>query len=125
MSWRLRLLGMRKFVIRCLVNAGALYVAAVLVPGIHLEGVGTIILVALLFGVINAIIRPLVLAVTCLINVLTLGLFTLVVNAAMFLLTSLAAGVLCLDFRVEGFVAAFLGALVVSAASFVLTRLLD
>lgn len=113
---------------RLAVNAVALYVAAQLVPGVSFTRPNdwqTVILVALIFGVVNALIRPLTLAVTCLINLVTLGLFTLVVNAAMLWLTSEAAASLGLGFRVDGFVAALLGALVISLVSLVLSRLVE
>ncbi len=92
---------------RLLVNAVALYVAAQVVPGISFTRANdwqTVFLVALIFGVVNALIRPLTLAVTCLINLVTLGLFTLVVNAGMLWLTSEAAARVGLGFRVDGFV---------------------
>lgn len=113
---------------RLAVNAVALYVAAQFVPGVSFTRPNdwqTVILVALIFGVVNALIRPLTLAVTCLINLVTLGLFTLVVNAAMLWLTSEAAASLGLGFRVDGFVAALLGALVISLVSLVLSRLVE
>ena len=113
---------------RLAVNAVALYVAAQFVPGVSFTRPNdwqTVILVALIFGVVNALIRPLTLAVTCLINLVTLGLFTLVVNAAMLWLTSEAAASLGLGFRVDGFVAALLGAMVISLVSLVLSRLVE
>ena len=120
--------GLVSLLARLVVNAVALYVAAQLVPGVSFTRPNdwqTVILVALIFGVVNALIRPLTLAVTCLINLVTLGLFTLVVNAGMLWLTSEAAASLGLGFRVDGFVAALVGALVISLVSLVLSRLVE
>jgi putative membrane protein len=101
--------------VRFLVNAAALWVAARLVPGIEAGGVGSVLAIALVFGVLNALIKPF----------LTLGLFTLVVNAAMLMLTAWFGGKLGIEFRVEGFWAAFLGALLVSIVSTLLSWLLS
>jgi putative membrane protein len=120
--------GLVSLLARLAVNAVALYAAAQLVPGVSFTRANdwqTVILVALIFGVVNALIKPLTLAVTCLINVVTLGLFTLVVNAGMLWLTSEAASSLGLGFHVDGFVAALLGALVISLVSLVLSRLVE
>jgi len=117
-----------RLLLRLIINAAALYVATLVVPGVRFLNPNdwpTVILVAVLFGLVNALIRPLAMALTCLINVITLGLFTLVINAVMLWLTAEAATRLGLGFRVEGFVPAFLGALVISLVSFVLTRLLE
>ena len=123
------------FLVRLVINAVALLVAAWFVPGIHLNAVArgqattndlvTLAIVALIFGVVNAIIRPVVLLFTLPINILTLGLFTFVVNALMLLLTSWIAEGMALGFRVSGFWAALLGALIVSVVSFALNRLVD
>lgn len=109
-------------VLRTIINAGALFVAAELISGIHYDGLQAILLAAMVFGLINALIRPLTLVVTCLINVLTLGLFTLVVNALMLLLTSWFAEQLSIGFHVESFWAAFWGAIIISIASWALSR---
>jgi putative membrane protein len=120
--------GCASLLVRLAVNAVALYVAAQVVPGVSFtrpDDWKTVILVALIFGVVNALIRPLTLAVTCLINLVTLGLFTLVVNAGMLWLTSQAAAYFGLGFVVDGFLAALLGALVISLVSTVLSRLVE
>lgn len=109
--------------IRWAANAIGLFVASRLVSGIELHGWESTIITAGLFGLINAFIRPLVMCLTCLLQVLTLGLFTLIINAGMLALTAWVAGPLGLDFEVHGFWAAFLGALVISVVSFALTRL--
>jgi putative membrane protein len=123
------------FLVRLVINAVALLIAAWFVPGIHLNAVArgqvtandlvTLGIVALIFGVVNAIIRPVVLLFTLPINILTLGLFTFVVNALMLLLTSWIAEGMDLGFRVRGFMSALLGALIVSVVSFALNRLLE
>ncbi len=113
----------RPFLIRLVLNAVSLVAAARIVPGIELDlnRPETVLLVALIFGLVNAFIRPLALFVTCLINWLTLGLFTLVINGVMFWLTAEVARALGLGFSVRDFLAAFLGALVVSVVSLVLS----
>jgi putative membrane protein len=80
--------------------------------------------VALVFGLVNALIRPLLSLLTCPLIILTLGLFTLVINAAMLLLTSALSGAVGLAFVVDGFWPAFWGALIVSIVSFVVTLLI-
>jgi putative membrane protein len=113
-----------KLLISWFINAVALAAAVWLIPGIRIEDQNAWIAVALMaviFGLINALIRPLVRLVTCLINIITLGLFTLIVNALMLWLSSWIAGQLGIGFHVEGFVPAFWGALVVSVVSFVLS----
>jgi putative membrane protein len=109
-----------------LINAVALALAAWLIPGIYLSGettwemVTVMAVMALIFGLVNALIRPLVKFLTCLINVVTLGLFTLVINAGMLWLSSWIAGKLNVGFHVDGFIPAFLGALLISVVSLVL-----
>ena len=116
---------MRRLLVRLLVCALGLYLAVQLVPGIRSEGSWlTFIGLAVVFALVNALIRPLLTLLTCPFIVLTLGLFTLIINALLFWLAgSLGAG-LGLSFYVEGFGAAFFGALVLSlvnwAASLVL-----
>ena len=116
---------MNKFLLRWLISAVALYIAARVVPGIHLGDSAVVVLgVALVFGLVNALIRPLLSLLTCPLIILTLGLFTLVINAAMLLLTSALSRAVGLTFVVEGFWPAFWGALIVSIVSFVVTLLI-
>lgn len=116
---------MNKFLLRLLVNALGLYVAARIVPGIDIGNNVLVILgVALVFGIANALIRPLLSLLTCPLVILTLGLFTLVINAAMLLLTSALSRAVGLTFVVDGFWPAFWGALVVSIVSLVATMLI-
>jgi putative membrane protein len=101
----------------------ALAVAVWLLPGIYVEGQSAwlaVALMAIIFGLVNALIRPLVKFVTCLINVITLGLFTLVINALMLWLSGWIAGQLSIGFEVTNFWWAFLGGFVISVVSFVL-----
>ena len=108
-----------------LANALALWVAAALLPGIEFGGEGgdlalTVALVALVFGLLNAFVKPLLKLISLPLIVLTLGLFLVVVNALMLSLTSWFAGVLGLDFTVQSFWwDAVLGALIISAVGVV------
>ena len=110
------------FLIRLAVTAVSLWVATQIVPGVSYEG-GWLpfVVVALMFGLINATIRPLTKLLTCPLILLTLGLFALVVNGLMLWLTSSIAGALGIGFHVAGFWAAFFGALVVSIVSTLLS----
>lgn len=111
-----------QFVIRLLINAVALWIATRLVPGISFSGHWTLLMaVALVFGVLNASVRPLLKLLTLPLLILTLGLFTFVINALMLWLTSGVSGLLGLGFHVQGFWSAFLGALVVSFVSLLLS----
>jgi putative membrane protein len=106
------------FLLRLIVNAGALWVATQIVPGVtYAGGVLPFLVVALIFGVINATLRPLTKLLTCPLILLTLGLFALIVNGLMLWLTSSLASAMGIAFRVAGFWPAFLGALVVSIVS--------
>ena len=111
-----------RFVVRLLVNAAALFVATRLVPGVTYSGGWLPFLgVALVFGVVNAFIRPVAKVLTFPLIIVTLGIFALVVNGLMLWLTSSLAGALDLGFHVSGFWSAFWGALVVSVVSTVLS----
>ena len=112
---------MTRLIIRWLINAAALWAAARLVSGIGYEGWPALLIVALIFGLVNALIRPILKLLTCPLQILTLGLFTIVINALM-LLTSWLAEQFHIAFWVGGFWPdAVLGALVVSAVSIVLS----
>lgn len=116
---------MRRLLLRWLINGVALYVAAELVHGIHADGGWQVLAVmALIFGLVNALIRPILKFLTCPLIVLTLGLFTLVINALMLLLASWLGRIFGLGFYVAGFRPAFWGALVISLVSFALTMLI-
>lgn len=114
-----------RFLIRLLVNAAALWVAVRLIPGIAYQGGWIPFLgVALVFGVLNAFVRPIVKLLTLPLLLLTLGLFTLVINGFMLWLTAALSGVLGLHFHVSGFWPALWGALVVSIVSTFLSAFL-
>ena len=108
-----------RFLLRVLLNAVALLVAAWLVPGIQITGPAATILAGLLLGVVNALVRPVLLLLTLPFTLLTLGLFIFVVNAICFALSA----ALVPGFRVSGFMAALLGSIVVSIVSWVLSAL--
>jgi putative membrane protein len=114
-----------RFLVRLLINAAALWVAVRLVPGIHFSGSALQLLgIALVFGVLNAIIRPLLMILSFPLLIITLGLFTFILNGVILLLTSGVSGALGLAFHVTGFWAAFWGAIVVSLVSMMLTLLM-
>lgn len=108
------------FVVRLIVTALATALAVWLVPGITLEGDNqllTLIAVALIFGAINSVIKPLTVAISGCLIILTMGLFLFVVNAAMLLLTSWIAGQFGIGFHVENFVAGLFGSIIISIVS--------
>lgn len=110
---------MGKFVLRWLITGIALYAAVQLVPGITYEGGWTTLAgMALIVGLLNAFVRPLLALMSCPLIILTMGLFILVLNAAVFLLAARLASVFGVSFFVSGFGSAFWGALVVSIVSF-------
>lgn len=112
---------MTRFIIRLLISALALGIAAQLVPDISYDGWQSVITVAFIFGLVNAVIRPILTLLTCPLIILTLGIFTLVINALMLLLTGNIAETLGIGFRVDGFGAAFWGGLIISLVSFCLS----
>ncbi|HEX6249229.1 MAG TPA: phage holin family protein [Nocardioidaceae bacterium] len=120
-----------RFFFSVLVDALALAVAVWLIDDIRLTGDTTedqilaLALVALIFGVINAFVAPILKLLSLPFIILTLGLFLLVINAAMLLLTSWIAGELGLGFEVDGFWTAVLGALVITIASWLIEAVLD
>jgi putative membrane protein len=112
------------FVVRLLVNAAALWVATQIVPGVDYRGEAVPFFgVALVFGIVNAFIRPVAKLLAFPIIILTLGIFALVVNGLMLWLTSALSSALGLGFHVSGFWAALFGALVVSIVSTLLSLL--
>jgi putative membrane protein len=120
---------MNKFIIRWVINAIALYAAVLLVPGIQIrtnlsEQWMAILLLALVFGLLNALVRPLLLLLTCPLIILTLGLGTLLINTLLFYLTSWVGSQFGWGLSISGFWAAFFGALVVSVVSIFLNLIL-
>jgi putative membrane protein len=114
-----------KFLLRWGITSGAVAVAAWIVPGISVDDphrVWTVVLVALVLGLINAFIRPIVSALSCGLIILTLGLFTVVINGFMLWLASwITVHWLGLEFHVDGFWNAVLGALIISVVSVVVS----
>jgi putative membrane protein len=115
-----------RLILRLLANAGALAVATFLLSGITLTAPTTgrkvlaLLVVALIFGIVNAVVKPIFALVTAPLLLLTLGLFLLVINACMLLLTSWLSGKIGLGWHVSGFWVAVFGAIIVSIVSFVL-----
>jgi putative membrane protein len=113
------------FLVRLLVNAAALWVATRIVPGVTFDGGPLPMLgVALVFGMLNASLRPLAKVLTFPLIIVTLGIFALVINGLMLWLTSSLSSTLGFGFHVSGFWAAFWGALVVSVVSLMLSLLI-
>ncbi len=116
-----------KVLARVLITAVALFVAAEVVPGIQLlssstlSKVTTLVVVALIFGVVNAVLKPIVKILGCVFYLLTLGLIGLVVNALLLLLTSWVAGKLSEPFHITGFWPAFWGAIIVGVVGWLLS----
>jgi putative membrane protein len=109
------------FVLRVVVNILAIILAAAIVPGIRLDGVLSAVAAGLLLGLVNAVVRPVLLILTLPITLVTLGLFLLVLNGlCLWLVASVVRG-----FTVSGFWAAILGALVVSVVSWIVTALVS
>ena len=110
------------FLIRLVINAIALWLATRLVDGISFDGeIAFLLVVALIFGVVNAIVKPILIVLTFPFLIVTLGLFLLVLNGLLLWLTGEISDAAELGFHVSGFSAAFFGGLVVSVVSFVLS----
>jgi putative membrane protein len=120
-----------RLLLRILIPAAAIGIAHLLVSGIELTGssglskAGTLIVVALIFGVVNAVIKPIVKTVGCLFYVLTLGLIGLVVNGLLLWLCSWVAGELSVPFHITGFWPAFWGAIIVGIVGWLLNLIFD
>jgi putative membrane protein len=117
---------MRHFLLRWLINTAGLYAAAFLLPArIQFHGEWwQLLALALIFGLVNAFLRPVLTLLTCPLIILTLGLFTIVINAVMLLLASWLGQQVGIVFTVDGFVSALLGALIISVVSYVLALVL-
>lgn len=116
---------MKKFIIRLLINAVALYAAIYLINGIHPQTNNwlSLLWLALLFGIVNAALKPILTVVGCPFIILTLGLGALIINALLFYLAGRIGQAFNIGFTVDGFLPAFLGALVVSIVSFILNSI--
>lgn len=119
---------MTRFIIRWAINAVAMYAAVALLQGNGLTPQSTnwlsFIWLALIFGLINALLRPLIMMLTCPLIILTLGLGTLLINTLLFYLAGLIGTRFGVGFTVDGFWPAFLGGLIVSVVSLVLSMVL-
>jgi len=110
------------FLVRLLINALALWLATRLVDGISFDGeIVFLLVVAMIFGVVNTIVKPILMVLTFPFLIVTLGLFLLVLNGVMLWLTGAISDAAELGFHVSSFKAAFIGGLVVSVVSFVLS----
>ncbi len=115
---------MTRFIVRWAINAAAIYLAVQFVPGIHLGGNLTgVIWLALILGLLNALVRPLLRFLTCPLIILTLGLFTLLINTFVFWLMGQIGSMVGIPITIDGFVPAFLGGLVVTLVSIVLSMI--
>jgi len=116
---------MTQFILRWIINAIAIFLAVRLVPGIQLEsGLTSIIWLALILGLINAFVRPVLKFLTCPLIVLTLGLFTLFINTFVFWLMAQVGQLVGINITIAGFWPAFWGALIVSVVSVILSLIL-
>lgn len=123
---------MGRLIVRLIVTAAALFAAIALVPGVDMAGVATntlppvstlvnLLIVALIFGLVNAIVKPILKGLTCAITFFTLGLFIFVINALMLFLTSVIAQRFDIGFVVDGAIPALLGSIIISVVSIVLS----
>jgi putative membrane protein len=109
---------MRGFLVRLVINMAAIALTAELLPGIEVNGgFGTLLLVALVFGIVNAIVKPILLLLTCPAVILSLGLFILVINGLLLLLTSSLLGD---RFFVDGFGTAFIGGIIMGILAIII-----
>jgi len=116
------------FILRVLINGVAIWLATLLLSGLEIVGwdstaqkIGIILLIALIFGIVNAVVKPIVKVLSIPLYILTLGLFTLVVNALMLMLTAWITEFTDWGLRVDGFWWAVGGGLIISVVSFVLS----
>ncbi|MBO3086133.1 phage holin family protein [Cellulomonas fengjieae] len=118
------------FLIRVLINGVAIWFATLVLPGLEVVGgetdlqhIGIILAVALVFGIVNAVVKPIVALISIPLYILTLGLFTIVVNALMLMLTSWITESTSWGLRIDNFGTACWGAIIISVVSFVLSML--
>jgi putative membrane protein len=120
-----------KILLKLVITAVAVWISTLVIPGIQLHThstsgkIGTLVVVALIFGIINAILKPIAKTIGCLAYAITLGLISIVVNGLLFWLTSFIAGKLQVPFHIKGFVPAVLGALLVGIVGWVLSLIVD
>jgi putative membrane protein len=114
-----------RLLIKLIINAVALAAADRAIEGIHADGWQSIVIMALIFGAVNAIIRPIVKILSFPLLILTLGLFTFIINALMLLLAEWIGGLFSVGFHVDSFGSALLGSIIISIVSLVLSILLE
>jgi len=120
-----------KLLVKLIITAAALWVSTLIIPGIQLNAtsttskITTLIVVALIFGIVNAVLKPIAKVIGCLAYAVTLGLISIVVNGLLFLLTSFIAGKLKLPFHITGFWPAVFGALLVGLVGWLLSLILE
>lgn len=115
-----------EFVVRWLITAAAVWVAAALIGGIHLDGWRSTLLVALILGLLNAYLKPLLVIGAFPALIMTLGFFLILINTALLALTAWIAGKFdSIKFEVDGFWSAFFGAVIISLVSFLLSRVFN
>lgn len=120
-----------RILIKLIITAVAVWIATLVIPGIHLythdttKKIETLVVVALIFGIINAVLKPIIKTIGCFAYVITLGLIAILVNGLLFWLASYVAGKLSVPFHITGFVPALLGALLVGVISWVLSLIVD
>jgi putative membrane protein len=114
---------MRNFILKVVIFAVAIGLVAKLVPGIHILGdnLSTLLIIGFVFGVLNAFVKPIIKFLTCPLVLVTLGLFVLVINALMLLIT---AALIPARLQIDGFFPAFVGGIVMSIISMILERIL-
>lgn len=110
--------------LRFAVNLVGLWAASRVVPGVHVDDLPSLLAGTAIFAIVNVLLRPLANLMSCCLIVFTFGLFVLIINALLLAVTAWIAGGLHLGFRVDGFWAAFFGALVISAVSIVASLLI-
>jgi len=115
---------LRSVVLKWLITSLAIFAAIYLVPGIHFTGPGWQLgIIAAIFSMVNLLLRPILTLITCPMIILTLGLFSVAINALMLMLTANVAIYLGIEYSIDSFTAAFIGALVISFTSLILNML--
>ncbi len=109
-----------RLITKFLINAAALAITAYILPGITFSGLGTLLLAALILGILNAVIKPILVLLTLPLNLLTLGLFTFIINGLILYLTAAIVG----GFTISSFWTAVLGAIILSITSMILNAVM-
>ena len=114
---------LRSVVLKWLITSLAIFAAIYLVPGIHFTGPGWQLgIIAAIFSMVNLLLRPILMLITCPMIILTLGLFSVAINALMLMLTANVAIYLGIEYSIDSFTTAFIGALVISLTSLILNK---